>query len=63
MYAHHMPETNWLDTRESSAWRGFMAMQAQVRRQVAQRVEHDAGVSEADNSEACTPDEGERPDD
>jgi DNA-binding MarR family transcriptional regulator len=43
-----MTDPNWLDDRESRAWRGLMVMQAQVRRQVAQRVQRDSGLSEAD---------------
>ena len=43
-----MTEPIWLDARESRAWRGFMVMQAQVRRRVAQQVQRDSGLSEAD---------------
>ena len=45
--AHHDPAP-WLDARESRAWRGFMAMQGQVRRSVAQQLQRESGLSEAD---------------
>ncbi|MCU1367982.1 MAG: MarR family transcriptional regulator [Ilumatobacteraceae bacterium] len=39
---------HWLDAREARAWRGFMTMQGQVRRRVAQQLQREAGLSEAD---------------
>ena len=43
-----MTDTQWLDEREARAWRGFMVMQGKVRRSVAQQLQRDVGLSEAD---------------
>ncbi|MCU1397495.1 MAG: MarR family transcriptional regulator, partial [Acidimicrobiales bacterium] len=45
--AHHEPAP-WLDAREARAWRGFMTMQGKVRRSIAQHLQREAGLSEAD---------------
>ena len=48
MQTVHPEPGRWLDERESRAWRGFMAMQGQVRRSVAHQLQRHIGLSEAD---------------
>jgi DNA-binding MarR family transcriptional regulator len=40
--------TRWLDAREQRAWRGYLAMQAQLRAALHRRLQADAGLSLAD---------------
>jgi DNA-binding MarR family transcriptional regulator len=41
-------EPRWLDAREQRAWRGFLAMQAQLQATLHRRLQADAGLSLAD---------------
>ena len=43
-----MSESQWLSAAESRAWRGFVEMSNGVRREVAQQLQRDCGLSEAD---------------
>ena len=43
-----MSESQWLSAAELRAWRGFMEMSNGVRREVAQQLQQDCGLSEAD---------------
>jgi DNA-binding MarR family transcriptional regulator len=45
-----MSEPNWLNERELRAWRGFLAMQEDVRRHVNRQLVRDSGLSLADYS-------------
>jgi DNA-binding MarR family transcriptional regulator len=38
----------WLDEREDKAWRGFLSMQIQLRRQLGRELQEETGLSEAD---------------
>jgi DNA-binding MarR family transcriptional regulator len=41
-------EPRWLDAREQRAWRGYLAMQAQLQATLHRRLQADAGLSLAD---------------
>jgi len=41
-------EPRWLDGREQRAWRGYLAMQAQLQATLHRRLQADAGLSLAD---------------
>ncbi|MDF2978827.1 MAG: MarR family transcriptional regulator [Actinomycetospora sp.] len=41
-------EPRWLDAREQHAWRGYLAMQAQLQATLHRRLQADAGLSLAD---------------
>ena len=43
-----MADGPWLTDREQSAWRGFLAMQQQVNRRIAQDLQRETGLSLAD---------------
>ena len=43
-----MTETRWLGAREQRAWRGYLAMQAQLQATLHRRLQADAGLSLAD---------------
>ena len=47
-YAGPVTETRWLDEREQRAWRGYLAMQAQLQAQLHRRLQADSGLSYAD---------------
>ncbi|MCE3555413.1 MarR family transcriptional regulator [Pseudonocardia sp. RS11V-5] len=40
--------TRWLDEREQRAWRGYLAMQAQLQARLHRRLQADSGLSYAD---------------
>lgn len=40
--------TRWLDTREQHAWRGYIAMQAQLNAELHRRMQAESGLSLAD---------------
>jgi DNA-binding MarR family transcriptional regulator len=41
-------EPRWLDEREQRAWRGYLAMQAQLQARLHRRLQADSGLSYAD---------------
>jgi DNA-binding MarR family transcriptional regulator len=43
-----MAEPRWLDGRQQRAWRGYLAMQAQLQAALHRRLQADAGLSLAD---------------
>jgi DNA-binding MarR family transcriptional regulator len=43
-----MADPRWLDDRQQRAWRGYLAMQAQLRAALHRRLQVDAGLSLAD---------------
>ncbi|WP_327151245.1 MarR family winged helix-turn-helix transcriptional regulator [Nocardia sp. NBC_01329] len=43
-----MPETRWLDDRERHAWRGYLAMHAQLVAHLHRQLQHESGLSLAD---------------
>ena len=43
-----MSEPRWLNKREARAWRQFLLMQAQVRGELASRLQRETGLSESD---------------
>ena len=44
----HMSEVNWLDERESRAWRGLQLMQLRVDGELARRLAADSPLSYPD---------------
>jgi DNA-binding MarR family transcriptional regulator len=43
-----MTEPRWLDIKESAAWRGYLAMNAQLMSRLARQLQTESKVSEAD---------------
>lgn len=43
-----MVEAQWLDEREQEAWRGFLALRAQLMAHLGRELQRESGLSEAD---------------